>query len=645
MITKICLILICYLTTFPLTSIAQKFNIEEEFIKFNSSNNQHFKDIETTLSGSNELIDIEKLELAKTHLAHGDYFQFKEEKDLPLGLIWQSGTPQPIVGDARAKKGGTVNLFHTYPPNTLRSFGPNANSSMRSVLYDNIDLGLLSQHPVTNEYMPCLARSWALAKDKKTVYYRLNKSARYSDGVSVEAIDYLVAILLKSHNYSKSPFSKMYYTNMFLGYTLYDETLAIHLAKRHVDPILFTNSSPLPKHFYQDFDRDFVTKYDNRFPPTTGAYLYSGELSSTQKTVQTKVKNWWAKDLAPYKYAYNADKIIYHHTGKGIVNAIENSIIDIAEIPANNRTIRNSEAVKNDQLKITTFRFESPAIPRGFYLNTASPKLKDVRVRQALQHSFNIQAAITNAEGFSKSKRLNQFSEGFGKYSNPNIVARAYSKKESAKLFTEAGYHKDKDGFWTDKEGVKLSFTLIYSDSNKNIYQEFMSILQRQARVCGVEINLENLDQMVLFKRMIEKQSEIVFSGWGVIGPFPRFHQFFHSSNAYNPDGSVRINTNNLNSYSNPEMDNLIAKYRASYLPKEHLKLAHEIQQHIHDSAIFIPAFKYDSKDIAYRNWIQWPNSETTKFSPVSAQYPIEHYLWWVDSDIKNAALKAESQK
>ena len=67
-------------------------------------------------------------------------------------------------------------------PATLRTIGPDANGAFRSYLLDYNVISLVHPHPNSDGYYPGLANSWAVGKDGRTVYFRLDPDAQYSDG-------------------------------------------------------------------------------------------------------------------------------------------------------------------------------------------------------------------------------------------------------------------------------------------------------------------------------------------------------------------------------------------------------------------------------------------------------------------------------
>lgn len=109
---------------------------------------------------------------------------------LPADLKWESNNADPVYADPAAKRGGTFRGFVTSFPLTLRKFGPDSNGSFASYVRES-NLPLLSTHPVTGNPMPMLANAWAFGADHKTLYFRINPKARWSDGKPVTADDWV----------------------------------------------------------------------------------------------------------------------------------------------------------------------------------------------------------------------------------------------------------------------------------------------------------------------------------------------------------------------------------------------------------------------------------------------------------------------
>jgi ABC-type transport system substrate-binding protein len=199
------------------------------------------------------------IEEKHTLLFHGHKEPLKRfpvtDETIPDGLDWQNGVDQKPFADPNAKKGGTWTTFVTTFPQTLRQRGMNANTSFRKYLDIN-DLAQLEVHPETEEFFPSLAREWAIGLDKRTVYYRLDPDARWSDGVPVTADDFVSTLKLYRAPGIVDPWTNNYSTEHVEEILKFDDhTIAVRLPKRQPNIVYSTILTPVPYHFYGNFLR------------------------------------------------------------------------------------------------------------------------------------------------------------------------------------------------------------------------------------------------------------------------------------------------------------------------------------------------------------------------------------------------------
>ena len=96
--------------------------------------------------------------------------------ELPKDIKWLTNDSDPVFASPEAKRGGTLHAAIMSFPMTYRFVGPDSNGSFRSAILDN-HLSLIGIHPNTLNIIPELATHWAFGKDKKTMYFRLNRKA------------------------------------------------------------------------------------------------------------------------------------------------------------------------------------------------------------------------------------------------------------------------------------------------------------------------------------------------------------------------------------------------------------------------------------------------------------------------------------
>jgi microcin C transport system substrate-binding protein len=573
-------------------------------------------------------------------LGIGDYLKIGNSSEIPSELVWQDGMNQPEIGDPASKKGGVFRRFiPTFPP-TIRPFGDNSNNSFRGDLYDYIDLPLVALHPETMKEIPGLAKEWALSADGRTIYFRIDPEARYSDGEPVRARDFLIGVYLRISDNIVNPFYKQFYREEFAQVAMYDDlTLSISLPQAKLYSAALAGAiQPCPPHFYQEYGPDYAERYQWRFPPTTGAYEVRPEdIVKGASITQTRVKNWWAKDRKYYRYRFNPDKVV-HTVVRDESKAFE--LFRAGELdtffltrPAYWYEKSEIEPVYKGYIERVTFYNRYPKVPLGLYLNVSKPLLNDRNIRIGIQHAMNWQKVI-EVMYRGDYQRLNAFQEGYPIFSDPSIRARPFSIDLAREAFRAAGFTTEgRDGILMRQDGTRLSFALTYP--SQPIYERIFAILREEAKSCGFELRLDGLEFTVAYKKEMQKQHEIAFGSWLITPPVPDFHQYLHSTNAYDEKGNLKPQTNNTFVWTRPDTDALSEQVRNARTEEELKNAAWKLQHIMHDEAIFVPGFSVDFVRIGSWRWVRWPDCETTRYSPPVVYDPHESFVFWVDEKIQ----------
>ncbi len=580
-------------------------------------------------------------------LALGDYLKIGKPTDVPGDLVWETGMDQPEIGDPAAKKGGVFRKYiSTFPP-TIRPFGDNSNNSFRGELYDYIDIPLVNLHPHTMKVIPGLAREWAVSKDGRTIYFRLDPEARYSDGEPVRARDFLLGVYLRASDHIVNPYSKQFYREERAQIATYDDlTLSVSLpeVKIYAEAMAGGMSPSSPK-FYADYGSDYNERYQWRFPPTTGAYqVLAGDIIKGASITQTRVRDWWARDHKYYKYRFNPDRIVQtvvRDESKAFelfrAGELETFYVTRPQLWYDKCEM---EPAYKGYIERATFYNRYPKTPLGLYLNVTKPPLDDRNVRIGIQHAMNWHKVI-DVMFRGDYQRLNAFNEGYAIFSDPSIRARPYSVDLARQAFRAAGYTEEgKDGFLIKMDGSRLSVAVTYI--NTPTRDRMVAILREDAKACGFELRLDGLEETVEYKKEMEKQHEMAFGSWSITPPTPDFFQFLHSSNAFDEKCNPKTQTNNTFSWGRADTDQLCEITRTGRTVEELKDAAWKLQHIIHDEAIFVPGYTVDFIRIASWRWVRWPDCETTRFSPPVVYDPHEVHVFWIDDEMRRETLTAK---
>ncbi len=555
---------------------------------------------------------------------------------LPTNLKWITNNKDPIYSSPKAVKGGMYIGYLLSFPLTLRYIGPDSNGGFRSYI-DGNRMGLTSMHPNTSNIIPALATHWAYGNDYKTVYYKLDKRAKWSDGQPVTADDYLFTMEFMKSKHIVAPWYNNHITEEFENVVKYDDhTISITSAKKrpHIDLHLYTGLEPTPKHFVK-LDKDFIKNYNWKFFPNTGAYQIAKVEKGKYITFKRK-KNWWAKDLRYNKNRFNVDTIkfkvirdmnvAWEHFKKGKLDSFGATLPDYWHKKTTGKLFDNGYIHK------LWFYTDSPQPNYGIWLNEDYPLFKDINVRKAFGHAMNIDKVIKTVLR-NDYERLHSSKTGNGKYTNTKIRARAFDLKKVEMYLKKAGWDKRGPDGIRVKGKMRLEAIVTYGAPH---HKDRLVIIKEEAKKAGIELNLKLLDGATSFKVILEKKHQIAWMGWGT-GLRPAFWQHLHSDNAH------KTQTNNISNTDNKELDKMIMAYRNEFNETKKQKLSRQIQQFEYDNAAYIPTFLVPYFRIAYWSYWKSPKVPATKVSDGSFDlFGSTGGLFWLDKKLKEKVKKSK---
>ncbi|WDP88221.1 MAG: ABC transporter substrate-binding protein [Desulfobacter sp.] len=557
-----------------------------------------------------------------------------EYEQLPEGINWQTNNSDPVFASPHAKKGGMVRAALLSFPMTFRVVGPDSNGGFRSAILDN-QLSLINIHPNTENIIPELATHWAFGDDKKTMYFKLDPDARWSDGVPVTARDYVYTLAFMRSEHIIAPWYNDYYTREIEKVVAFDDhTIAVISTKAVPDLYLKLGISPIPEHYFGRLDNGFTSKYNWAVVPNTGAYQIS-EFKKGRYIRFKRKAHWWASEKRYFKNRFNVDAVQYtvirdfnlqwEYFKKGRLDAFGMTLPKFWHVKSKTPVIEKGYVNRiwffNDR--------EHPS--RGMWLNLDRPIFKDRRLRLAFAHAMNVDKVIQNVLR-GDYFRLPQAFYGYGKYTDYTITPPDYDIQKVEELMTAAGWTRGRDGVW-QKDGRRFSVIVTYS------YDEHMArlvVLKEEALKAGIELRLEKLDPSAMFKKFLEKQHDVAWMGWST-SLRPSYWQGWHSDNAHKPQ------TNNITNTDDPELDRLIDQYRDSLDEQERIRLSIKIQNKIQEKAAYVPTFMIPYVRIAYWRWMKLPEHHGTRmsdslFDPFSST---TGGLFWIDETVRQETLGA----
>lgn len=545
---------------------------------------------------------------------------------------WLTNENEPVIASPNAKQGGTYNTYMLTFPLTFRVVGPDSNNYTRSYFTDN-QLSLVNYHSDTDKLLPELATHWAYSKDGRTMYFRLNQAAKWSDGVPVTPDDFIFVLEFMRSKHIQDPWYNDYFTKDIEKVTKHgDYIVSVTATKRIPDLWQTVSISPIPKHFYGKMNKNYVTEYNWKIEPNTGPYILK-DFSKGKYLLFEKKKDWWAKDLRYFRNRFNVEyirievirdpNVAFEYFRKGLIDAYDATRPEIWYEKG------TGDIFDKGYVNKLWYYNQARRPTSGLYLNLDKEIFKDRNLRYALAHAINFDK-LNSQILRNEAVRLNTFYEGYGAYTNKSIKAREFNIAKVESYMKASGWKRGKDGIW-EKGGQRYSVTITYGQEQLT---PRVVVLQEEAKKAGIEINLELLDPSTSYKKVMEKKHDIAYMAWSTsFRPSP--WQSFHSDNAHKPQ------TNNINNIDDPEMDRMIEKYRDSTSEQERILLSKKIQQKLYESGAWIPLNTLPFFREFHWRWMKFPDVPGFKDTSSVFDNPASAGYFWVDEDLKKETKEA----
>lgn len=600
-------------------------------------------------------------DLARTIKDQPGFYVFKTATELPAGLKWENGAELPEFADLNAKKGGTFHATIPDFPRTLRTIGPDANGGIRPYLLDYVEPAFISPHPnIPGAGFPGLLTAWAVGADGRTIYYRLDPKARWSDGRPLTTADVIFTLYFMRSPHLHEPWYNDFYTKNYTQLIVYDSlTFAtVHPDKKPDLAIRFGNFTPYPRHAYQDFGADWLEKFQWRQTPKLGPYqLFDKDVDKGRAVTLTRIKDWWAVDKRFFRGRFNPDRYqleVIRDPDKA-VESFARGDLDMFPLGLPKYWYETLPATHPEVAagRLLRFKFynQTPRPDWGLWINRAKPYLDNRDVRVGIQHASNI--ALVCSQFFrGDADQMQTRSDGYGWRMHPTLAARPFDPQRAREYFAKAGFTtQGPDGVLTHSSGQRLSFTITTAGQAQ---RDVLQILKEEALKAGLEFNLEVLDATTGWKKMQEKNHDIALAALSrSVELYPRYWETYHGSNAYTDayrqDGKTvtiatgatantqpqkpAVQTNNMTMTFIPELDRLIEAYEKAEALEQIKALAAQIEQIIHDDAAWVNGWARPFLRGGYWRYVKWPAG----FNVSQSRDMDEFFVHWIDLDEKKS--------
>jgi len=570
----------------------------------------------------------------------------QEVVTLPAGVVWETNEDDPLIGSPDAIRGGTLNYSIPSYPLTFRLMGPNSNDAFASWnrLF-TMNFGLVIRHPVTDRFIPMMATHWSVQDDQRTIYFRLDQDARFSDGEPVTADDYVFTWRMMQSEHIVDPFYASYAEQYYESVDKIDDyTLRIVGTRPSWRPLSDLGGLwPTPAHAVT-LDDDWVSRTNNEYQIAVGPYVVS-DVQRGESVTFERVEDWWGDGKRYFVGQYNFDRI---HL-RVIPPERELDYLRLGELDLGvEYTARtwNEEytfdAVRNGWLRRARVFVEVPSGVYGLHTNLEAPIFQNKDFRKAMQYLFNFERLNQNLM-FDEYFRQVSFFEGT-EFADPDLRSYPFDPVSAGEYLERAGYHRPDDartggfiqGLWhalrglaltrsttddvlVDDEGRPASFTVIYGQAGLGRH---LTVMQQEYRRAGIDMRLQLLEPGTAFERGLERKYEMTLTS-RTAGFYPDPRQYLHT------DFKNATNNNDIWGFGTAEVDSLIAIYEESLDPDARLEATRRIDDIVHEEAFYIPFWSAPYIRVVYWDYVRFPDF----YLPRRTEQITDWMVYWIDPD------------
>ena len=565
---------------------------------------------------------------------------------LPDGIVWETNNDDPLIGSPDAIRGGTFHYMLDAYPLTFRLMGPNSNDAFAGWNRAfTMAFPLVGQHPVTDNFIPLMATHWSVQEDQRTIYFRLDPDARFSDGESVTADDYVFTWRMFQSEHIVDPFYNSYAERYWESVDKIDDyTLRIVGTRPSWRPLPdYAGLWPTPSHAVV-LDEDWVSRTTNEHQVAVGPYVVS-DVARGESVTFERLDDWWGDGKRYFIGQYNFDRI--HLRVIQRERALDYLRLGELDLILENtaRTWNEEyafEAVRNGWLRRARVFVENPSGVYGLHMNLEAPIFQNKDFRKAVQYLFNFERLNRNLM-FDEYFRQISFFEGT-EYANPNLEPYVFDPILAREYLERAGYRRpddirsdglfeslwnvlrgvtftrsDTDAILVNERGEKASFTVIYGQQGLGRH---LTVMQQEYRRAGVDMRLQLLEPGTAFERGLERKYEMTLTARAA-GLYPAPRQYLHT------EFQRETNNNNIWGFGTEEVDELIRIYEEDLDLGARLDAVHRIDEIVSEEAFYIPFWMAPYIRIVHWDYLRFPEF----YLPRRTQSITDWMVYWIDPE------------
>lgn len=334
--------------------------------------------------------------------------------------------------------------------------------------------------------------------------------------------------------------------------------------------------------FAEDFNSEKFQR-EKGFVVGSGPYEFTS-WETDIKIVLTRKKDWWGDKLKGTRgFDANPEKIVYQiiNDMNTATTAMKDENIDVM------RSIepkKFTELLKNEDF-LSRYNTSTPVMFSYIYLgmNMQNPKLKDVRVRQAISHLLNRDEIVTALYYDFAEPTVGPVHPKQSHY-NKTLKGYDFNLDKAKQLLTEAGWvDTDGDGVIEkviDGQNVPLKLEFKFNAGN-DIRKEIGILFKEEARKVGIDVEIVSKEWTVFLSDLDNHAFEMYCGGWVSSPTMGDPYQIWHTNSSV-------VGGSNYVSFGTPESDQIIDSLRNTPSDEIRKELYMRLQEIISEQAPYV---------------------------------------------------------
>jgi len=438
----------------------------------------------------------------------------------------------------------------------------------------NVYDGLVRYKDGTLEVEPALATDWTISDDGLEYTFNLREGVSFHDGspFNAEAVKFnFERMINENHPYHTGTFPLSFYFSAVAGVEAVDESTVTFTLNEPYAPFLSNLAYPagliVSKAAVETHGEDF-----DRNPSGTGAFKFAEWQSNTRVVIERNADYW---DGAPPLEAVVYRPITDANTRVAAMLAGEIDVM--VEVPPDNVATFSDSA---------DFALYEEAGPHLWFLilNAKEGVFANKAARQAVNYAVDKQSLVDNVLQGTATVASGPTPPAFNWAYNEDLDPYPYDPDKARALLAEAGV----------AEGTSLTFYVTQGGSGMLDPISMGTAIQADLQAVGLDVAIETYEWNTFLGKVnpgLEGKADMAEMAWMTNDP-DTLPFLALRTEAWPEQGGF-----NSGYYSNPEVDELLAKARTSTDQAERAMLYKQMQAIVYEDApwLFVANWKQNA--------------------------------------------------